>query len=507
MREGLRPRRQRPLPAIGKPRGPRTSKKRKVSLPQPAATPGAPDLPNPRSTERPPAAGADEDRISLLDDDNLRHIVSLLPIKDGARTQALASRWRTLWRTAPLNLDYREFPTISPRIRIISDILSFHPGPGRRFRVDPFYLHVPEATVDAWLRSAALDNLQELYIGSLTEIEPLPASAFRFSATLLVATFRHCTLPDDIVQGLHFPLLKQLGLETVTISELALHNLIAANAPALECLLINKCVGLRRVRIISLSLTSIGVRPEQYNPLFEELVIENAPCLQRLLHLEFAAGIRVTVLSAPKLETLGCLSDVTLPTLGEVISGITREFCNPDQDRLPKFVFGSTVIQGSRVDKLTTAVRTVKILAVRMGILSLDRVIELMSVFPSLEKLYIQAESEGENNACHPKHKNFIRRFDIRVKTIALECYEGHKSEVDFAKFFVLNAKALELMTFHIHPDLNREEFFSKQTRELQLEKKASKAAQFEFRFTRCVRNVETIHHVHDLDLTDPFTC
>jgi hypothetical protein len=108
---------------------------------------------------------------------------------------------------------------------------------------------------------------------------------------------------------------------------------------------------------------------------------------------------------------------------------------------------------------------------------------------------------------CHPKHKNFIRRFDIRVKTIALECYEGYKSEVDFAKFFVLNAKALEWMTFHIHPDLNREEFFSEQTRKLQLEKKASKAAQFQFRFTRCVRNVETIHDVRHLDLTDPFTC
>jgi hypothetical protein len=53
-------------------------------------------------------------------------------------------------------------------------------------------------------------------------------------------------------------------------------------------------------------------------------------------------------------------------------------------------MFLSFLIKGSRVDKLTTAVRTVKILAIRMGILSLDRVIELMSCFPSLEKLYIQ---------------------------------------------------------------------------------------------------------------------
>ncbi|XP_048529684.1 putative FBD-associated F-box protein At5g56390 [Triticum urartu] len=536
MRDGLRPRRQSPPP--GKETrvagfGPNTSKKRKLAGHQrreevpPAAvgldiheeviapTPGAPD---PKSTGKLPAGGEVDggavDRISNLHDDNLRHIVSLLPVKDGARTQILASRWRHLWRSAPLNLDYREFPSgclppyIDSRIAVISHILSSHPGPGRRFCIEPCYLHAPEATVDAWLRSAALDKLQELETGSTICIDPPPASTFRFSATLCVATLGKCSLPDDIVQGLHFPLLKQLGLDSVRITEFSLDSLIAGCTPALECLLIDRCSGFRSVRINSLSLISIGVRPECYCAIpFRELIIENTPSLERLLHLDFSIGIHVSIVSAPKLQTLGCLSDVTLPTFAESLNGISGGFRNSDQDRLPMFVFGSTVIKGPRVDKLTTAVRTVKTLAVQMGTLSLDTVIELMRCFPSLEKMYIQPRSEGENNVWRRKHRNFIRSFDIPIKTIALECYEGSKSEVDFVTFFVLNARLLELMTFHIQSHVNTEVFFAEQRRELQLEKKASKGAQFHFTVGRCVRSVWTMRHVRDLGLIDPFAC
>jgi hypothetical protein len=47
-------------------------------------------------------------------------------------------------------------------------------------------------------------------------------------------------------------------------------------------------------------------------------------------------------------------------------------------------------MKGFSVDSLMTTVRTIKILAVDMGSLSLDAVIDLMRCFPCLEKLYIQ---------------------------------------------------------------------------------------------------------------------
>ena len=50
----------------------------------------------------------------------------------------------------------------------------------------------------------------------------------------------HCNLTDDIAQGLHFPRLKQLGLECVHVSERSLHGShgLIAGCPVLEFLLV-----------------------------------------------------------------------------------------------------------------------------------------------------------------------------------------------------------------------------------------------------------------------------
>ncbi|KAM0909362.1 hypothetical protein ACQ4PT_014859 [Festuca glaucescens] len=255
------PRRRPPPPAMEiEPGGPSFKRVKLASVdcreesqaPMPASPATEAAVPDPTAAERtaqlPPV-----DRISNLPDPILGEIVSLLRTKQGARTQVLSTRWRHIWRSAPLNLDCRRLPDDDDKLgRFVSRIISTHPGPGRRFRVPAYCLQDRAAKVDAWLRSPALDGLQELDFchvynyrpRTVLPLAPPPASAFRFSLTLRVVTIGRCLLPDSTVQGLHLPQLKQLGLERVSISEAVLRNLIA-RCPALECLLIYYILGLR----------------------------------------------------------------------------------------------------------------------------------------------------------------------------------------------------------------------------------------------------------------------
>ena len=114
------------------------------------------------------------------------------------------------------------------------------------------------------------------------------------------------------------------------------------------------------------------------------------------------------------------------------------------------------------------------------------------------------------NNLWRRKHRDLIRCLDIRLKKVVLKNYRGIKAQVNFASFFVLNAKMLELMRFEISKHNDNEVFIAEQHRLLQLEKRASRGAQFYFttgrrchRYPGCYLN--HIKHVNDLSITDPF--
>ncbi|XP_066382839.1 F-box protein At4g09920-like [Miscanthus floridulus] len=470
--------------------------------------------PTTHSKEPPPppdaGGGGDVDRISGLPDAVLGEIVSLLSTKEAGRTQILASRWRHVWFASPLVIDGSDLWT-KPKIftaanealaSAVSKILSAHPGPGRRFCVPPHYLHDRPATVDAWLSSPALHNLQELDFwegkhmvhryGRPYPLAPPPASTFRFSATLRVSTLSKCELPDSSVEGIHFPHLKQLGLENVSLSEGSLHTMISS-CPVLECLLLNGIFGVGCLRISSNTLRSIGVGTDfdcyrdnlhrDNLQLLEEVIID-APCLERSLYLGSFKPTNFIIISAPKLEALGCL--------------------NNDWFERTRLVFGTIIIQGLKVVSLTTTLSSVKTLAVASHNMNLDTVIELMKCFPCLENLYIKSCISGENRWRH-KHRDFIKSCDIHLKKIVLS-YRGIKSQINFASFFLLNARELELMRLEVGNTNYNEAFFAEQYRMLQMEKRASRGARLHFTNKACSHRVH-VNHVRDLSVADPFEC
>ena len=93
-----------------------------------------------RGELEPQATLAGLDFISSLPDDMLRVIISLLPIKYGARTTVLSRRWRPLWNSTPLDLiDTNELcHGYRKSLDAFSKILGSYLGPTRGLRMGKF---------------------------------------------------------------------------------------------------------------------------------------------------------------------------------------------------------------------------------------------------------------------------------------------------------------------------------------------------------------------------------
>ena len=129
---------------------------------------------------------------------------------------------------------------------------------------------------------------------------------------------------------------------------------------------------------------------------------------------------------------------------------------------------------------------------------------EWLMVF--LSYFVLQCCISGDMNRWRRKQRQFINCFDIHLKTIVLQGYRGTRSQINFASFFLLNAKKLELMTLEVDNRVANCAFFAEQYGVLQMEKRASRTAQLQFTTKRCRRDAH-VNHVRDLAITDPFEC
>ncbi|KAI5001789.1 hypothetical protein ZWY2020_026439 [Hordeum vulgare] len=207
------------------------------------------------------------DHIGRLPDAVLCSIVSLLPTKEGARTQVISRRWRPLWHSAPINLLMNQELSgfVLKRNGLVSKIISVHLGPARCLSLCFSHLNY-EGKMEGWLSSHALDKLQEFELildhgfgfGMRGLIYLLPSSVYRFAPTLCVAKFGCCRFSNSIVKlSLKFPCLKQLTLDRVTISVDALQSVLSS-CYVLESLELKESYGFHCLCINSQTLKSVG---------------------------------------------------------------------------------------------------------------------------------------------------------------------------------------------------------------------------------------------------------
>ncbi|KAF8731666.1 hypothetical protein HU200_015594 [Digitaria exilis] len=254
-------------------------------------------------------------------------------------------------------------------------------------------------------------------------------AASRFASTLCSASFGFCHFSEETARTLVFPVLKNLVLREVSISEESLS------------LVLSETFGFRSFRLVSPSLRSIGV-----------------------------------VIAAPKLEALGWLPDAR-PRLNLGID-------------VPRELKTNTL-------SLTMVMRSVKILALRTLYLSLDVGINLMACFPCLTSLYISSIERGdeESNVRHIEQLGHI------------ECIKHHlKKIVNFVKFFVLNARVLQLMRLELPEGCMHCKWMEMLPELLQIKDRACDA-NFDFctdgkRWLSCPVSLK---RVTDLSRADPF--
>jgi hypothetical protein len=140
-------------------------------------------------------------------------------------------------------------------------------------------------------------------------MNPVPLSVFRFSPTLRVLSiccrdsrFEFCTL--------NFPRLEQLTLKGVSgISESTIHGILS-RCLFLQSLVLQCNVGCRHLRISSPTLRSLGISDGyRQEGKLEEVIVEDAPLLERLIPDGLMYGLKIRVVQAPKLKIIGYLGD------------------------------------------------------------------------------------------------------------------------------------------------------------------------------------------------------
>ncbi|KAI4971388.1 hypothetical protein ZWY2020_002302 [Hordeum vulgare] len=350
-----------------------------------------------------------EDRISALHDDLLGRIITRLPFTEAARTAAFATRWRNVWRSAPLVLrDTDARVPEATRVATVARALADHPGPFRtvslfRCTAPSLDLELPE-----WPRILAAKGTENLALQNKqtqpwTTLPPLPADILR-CRSLQGLSLAYWKIPDDLPLAADaFPELRRLGLLWTDTSDQYIHRLLAAS-PVLEYL------GSSSRASPSASMSAAKASGAcSLGCAMEEVTVVDAPLLERVI------------------------------------------FCRltPDTMASPG-----------------TVVPSVQILAIKVnfGVFSEVKMLpSFLRCFPNVGTLHIESvphdassvtadEPTGEHHAKFWHEASPVESLRLRVRKLFIHKFRGDQNEFEFLKYAAMNARELQALLV-VSPD------------------------------------------------------
>ncbi|KAM3293492.1 hypothetical protein ACQJBY_036820 [Aegilops geniculata] len=392
------------------------------------------------TTARRAAPSDGVDRISELPDALLRDIISRLPAKDAARTAVLATRWRGVWRSAPLVLidthlsDGTWPPTEKSAGAVVSAVsraLASHPGPFRCVRLVYSRMGERQAALKRWLRLLAAKGVQELVLVNRPwprEV-PLPSTLFSLS-TLTRLYIGVWKFPDAAgLRGVSFPHLRELGLCLVEVESGDI-DAVVARSPVLEILNIQGSLRGKCLRLVSQSLRCVQVCTSV--TVMESIEVVNAARLERLIVCEDMnlSGVctRVKIGNAPKLKLFGYLE--------------------PGKHTLE---IGDTVIMPGMEASPSMMLITVKILSLHVCF-GVHKDIKMMPAFlrrfSNVESLHItSAKCDQPTDKLNLKfwedEAGPIVNVLLRIRVMTFREFRGEQYELSFLQYFFKSTYAL----------------------------------------------------------------